>query len=118
MKRGEIYWALLMPRSGSEQKGRRPVLIVSHDGFNEVPEWCSIIVIPLSTSSKQASRGPTAITLSKGAGGLPQSSVALCHQVTTLDRSKLVQRIGMLSKSSMSEIEVGIKIAMGMDSNS
>ena len=61
MIRGEIYWADLKPRSGSEQRGRRPVLIVSHDGFNRIPSWRSIIVVPLSTSEKQAKRGPTAI---------------------------------------------------------
>jgi mRNA-degrading endonuclease toxin of MazEF toxin-antitoxin module len=37
MKRGEVYGADLVPRSGSEQKGRRPVILVSHDGFNQTP---------------------------------------------------------------------------------
>jgi hypothetical protein len=37
MQRGDIYWEDLRPRSGSEQQGRRPVLIVSHDGFNQTP---------------------------------------------------------------------------------
>jgi hypothetical protein len=35
MKRGEVHWADLLPRSLSEQKGRRPVIVVSHDGFNQ-----------------------------------------------------------------------------------
>ena len=39
MKRGDVYWADLTPRSGSEQQGRRPVIVVSHDGFNETPGW-------------------------------------------------------------------------------
>jgi mRNA-degrading endonuclease toxin of MazEF toxin-antitoxin module len=33
MKRGEVYWADLVPRSGSEQQGRRPVIVISHDAF-------------------------------------------------------------------------------------
>ena len=45
MKRGEVRWADLAPRSGSEQTGRRPVIVVSHDGFNETPTWKSIIVV-------------------------------------------------------------------------
>lgn len=61
MRRGEIYWAELDPRSGAEQTGRRPVIVVSHDGFNEVPTWCSVIVVPVSTSEAQARRGPTAV---------------------------------------------------------
>ena len=35
MRRGEVYWAELAPRSGSEQMGRRPVIILSDDAFNE-----------------------------------------------------------------------------------
>src|SRR4051812_47574747 len=112
MVRGEIYWADLVPRSGSEQRGRRPVIIISHNAFNEIPLWRSIIVIPVSTSENQARRGPTAIYLSKGTAGLMQGSVALCHQITTLDRSKLVERIGMLSNPFILEIENGIRAAL------
>ena len=38
MKRGDLYWAVLAPRSGSEQQGRRPVIVVSHDGFNQTAQ--------------------------------------------------------------------------------
>lgn len=96
MRRGEVYWAELAPRSGAEQTGRRPVVVISHDGFNQVPTWRSVIVVPISTSAIQAQRGPTAVSLPAGAGGLPKASVALCHQITTLDRSKLTQRLGQL----------------------
>jgi len=86
MKRGEVYWADLAPRSGSEQRGRRPVVVISHDAFNQTPGWRSIIVVPLSTSVAQAGRGPSAVLLSQGAAGLSKESVALCHQVTTGSR--------------------------------
>lgn len=115
MKRGEIYVAELVPRSGSEQTGRRPVIVVSHDGFNQTPNWRSIIVIPLSTSNNQARRGLTAVFIKQGEGGLTQDSVALCHQITTLDRSKLKQRLGELSAERMSEVENGIKAAVDIN---
>ena len=41
MKRGDLYLAELAPRSGSEQQGRRPVIIVSHDAFNETADQIS-----------------------------------------------------------------------------
>ena len=63
MKRGEVYVADLTPRSGSEQQGRRPVIVLSHDAFNQAPNWRSIIVVPLSTSATQAKRGLTAVLL-------------------------------------------------------
>ncbi len=115
MIRGEIYWASLDPRSGSEQTGRRPVVVVSHDGFNQAPGWRSIIVVPLSTSQAQGRRGPTAVELPAGTGGLSKASIAVCHQVTTLDRAKLLKRIGALTRVRMSEVEDGLRAAMDMD---
>lgn len=114
MKRGEVYWAELAPRSGSEQHGRRPVVVISHDAFNQTPGWRSVIVVPLSTSVAQAGRGPSAVLLSQGAAGLSKDSVALCHQVTTLDRAKLTRRIGELDSTELGQVEDGIKAAMDL----
>lgn len=115
MKRGDVYWADLVPRSGSRQTGRRPVVIVSHDGFNQTPGWRSIIVVPLSTSSSQGKRGPTVIELSGKTAGLPKTSFAICHQVTTLDRAKLTKRAGSLPSEPLREVEMGLKAAMDLD---
>ena len=114
MKRGEVYWADLAPRSGSEQQGRRPVVVVSRDGFNQTPGWRSIIVVPLSTSANPRRRGPSAILLPQGAAGLRKECVALCHQVTTLDRAKFRHRIGQLSLIELSEVEDGLKAALDL----
>jgi len=114
VKRGEVYWATLTPRSGSEQAGRHPVIVVSRDAFNQAPGWRSVIVVPVSTSASQARRGPTAVALPAGAGGLAQESVALCHQVTTLDRAKLAALLGSLTIAHLREVEEGLRIALGM----
>lgn len=112
MKRGEVYIAEISPRSGSEQSGRRPAIIISHDSFNSTPNWRSIIVVPISTSANQARRGLTAVPINSGEGGLSHDSIALCHQVTTLDRGKLKQRLGELTAERLKEIENGLKSAM------
>ena len=114
MIRGEVFIANLMPRSGSEQTGRRPVVIISNDGFNLTPNWRSIIVVPLSTSSSQALRTQTVVHIPGGEGGLSRDGSALCHQVTTLDRGKLKQRLGKLSDAKLLEIERGLKAAMDL----
>ena len=114
MKRGEIYWADLKPRSGSEQQGRRPVVILSHDGFNEAPTWKSIIVVPCTTSETQKRRGPTVVLLPEGTAGLKTDCVAICHQITTLDRAKLTQRIGVLPKPLLLAVETGIRAALDL----
>ena len=114
MRRGEVWWADLVPRSGSEQRGRRPVLVLSHDAFNRTETWHSIIVVPLSTSPRQAGRGPTAVPIPRGSAGLGRESVALCHQVTTLDRAKLRQHVGTLSSALVLVVAQGLKAAMDL----
>jgi mRNA interferase MazF len=112
--RGEIYWADLRPRSGSEQSGRRPVVVVSRDAFNAVGAWRSIIVVPLSTSVSQARRGPTTVTIPRGVADIRRQSIALCHQVTTLDREKLIALIGALPRTYLDEIALGLRAAMDL----
>jgi mRNA interferase MazF len=114
VRRGEIWWATLAPRSGSEQQGTRPVLVVSHDGFNQVPTWMSVIVVPISSSPSQGRRGPTAVPLPAGAGGLKTAGAALCHQVTTLDRRKLTSRLGVLPAPLLAQVGEGLAIAQGL----
>jgi mRNA interferase MazF len=115
MRRGEVFWADLRPRSGAEQAGRRPVIVVSHDAFNGAPGWRSVIVVPLSTSEVQARRGPTAIPVAPGSGGLKKGGVALCHQVTTLDREKLTERVGILPADVMSRLADGLRAALDLE---
>jgi mRNA interferase MazF len=115
MRRGDVHWADLVPRSGSEQTGRRPVIVVSHDGFNQTSGWRSIIVVPISTSSSQGKPGPTVIELLGGTAGLPKTSFAVCHQVTTLDRNKLTKKVGSLPSESLREVEEGLKAALDLD---
>lgn len=112
MKRGDVYWANLSPRSGSEQTGRRPVVILSHDAFNQATGWRSIIVIPISTSSNQAKRGPTVVLLAAGTAGLSSDCSAICHQITTLDRAKLSERIGELPPEVLVYIEKALLAAV------
>jgi len=114
LKRGEVYWADLAPRSGSEQQGRRPVIVVSDDELNQIRNWKSIIVVPLTTSAIQLRRGPSSISLPKGAAGLRKECVALCHQVTTLDRSKFAKRIGLLTWGELIQVEAGLKAALDL----
>ncbi len=115
MRRGEIYWAGLVPRSGSEQTGRRPVILLSHDGFNQTAGWRSIIVVPLTTAASQGKRGPTVVELPGNATGLQRTSFAICHQVTTLDRSKLSRKIGALAPGLLQEVEDALKAALDLE---
>jgi len=112
MKRGDIYWANLAPRSGSEQAGKRPVIILSHDAFNQTTGWRSIIVVPVSTSSNQSKRGPTIVPIATGTAGLSNDCSAICHQITTIDRAKLADHIGSLSQELLASVEKALLAAV------
>ncbi len=88
--------------------------MVSHDGFNQTPGWRSVIVVPMSTSAAQARRGPTAVKIEKGVAGLRKPGLALCHQITTLDRSKLTTRIGVLPDAVIADVDDGLRAALNL----
>lgn len=80
-----------------------------------MPRATKNLHVPCVTSSaSQAQRGPTAVLLPRGAGGLRSDSVAACHQVTTLDRSKLGQRLGALPPELLRAVEEGLMAALGL----
>jgi mRNA interferase MazF len=89
-------------------------VIVSHDAFNQTPAWRSVIVVPLATSEAQRRRGPTAVPVRRGAAGLARDGVALCHQVTTLDRTKLTRRIGALTAALLHDLDEGLRVALAL----
>jgi mRNA interferase MazF len=83
--RGDIVWADLDPAKGREQAGRRPVLVLSHDIFNER----SGTVIAMALTSR-AQRAGFPLTLELDFGGLPKKSWLKISQIRTLS----TQRIG------------------------
>jgi len=107
--RGEIYWVKL-PGHPSDTK-RRPALIVSMNVRNRLAN--DVIVVPLSTNLRPA---PTHVELPDGEGGLKETSMAKCEQVTTLDKSFLLRGpfAGTINPSFMRKIETAIQCAVGI----
>jgi mRNA-degrading endonuclease toxin of MazEF toxin-antitoxin module len=70
MNRGDVCWCDLEPRSGSEQRGRRPVVVVSSDALNRVATWRTVVVVPCSTSPARLGRGPSIVALAPATCGI------------------------------------------------
>ena len=81
--RGEIRWADLNPVRGREQAGRRPVLVVSHDVFNER----SGTVIAVAMTSQEPRAG-FPLALESTAAGLPKSYVERLSTITNMNEDK------------------------------
>lgn len=111
VKRGEIWLAELNPTRGSEQAGIRPVLIFQNDVINKFTT--TVLAIPLTTNLRRASL-PSCVQISKGEGGLANDSIALCHQLRVLDKTRLLRKIGAINQQTVSAIETCVKFTTGM----
>ena len=111
IKRGVIWLADLNPTRGSEPAGTRPVRIFQNNLINKYPT--TILAIPLTTNLRRASL-PSCVQILRGEGGLVSDSVALCHQLRVLDKTRLMRKLGTVSPKTISAIESYVKFTMGM----
>jgi len=106
--RGEIRWADLNPVRGSKQAGHRPVLILSHDVFNER----SGTVIAVAITS-QPQRAGFPLTLELASPGLPKKSWVKISQVRTLAVERIGKRITQASIEEIVEVVDGLNEIIG-----
>lgn len=106
--RGEIRWANLNPVRGKEQAGRRPVLILSHDVFNE--RSGTVIAVALTS---QPQRAGFPLTLELEAKDLPKASWVKISQIRTLAVERIGQRLGKVSLEELAQIIEGLNEIIG-----
>lgn len=106
--RGEIRWADLDPTKGREQSGLRPVLIVSHDVFNE--RSGTVIGIAITGQSPKAG---FPLTLELKTGSLPKRSWAKISQIRTLSTERIGKLIGRLSQEELAQVVEGLNEIIG-----
>jgi mRNA interferase MazF len=106
--RGEIRWADLNPVRGREQAGLRPVLILSHDIFNER----SGTVIAMAITSKLQRAGFPLIFKLKS-GNLPRQSWIKISQIRTLSVERIGKRIGKISPEELIQVVEGLNEIIG-----
>ena len=106
--RGDIRWADLNPVRGHEQAGMRPVLVLSHDVFNER----SGTVIALAMTSQEPRAG-FPLTLESRASGLPKRSWVKISQIRTLAAERIGRRMGRASADELVRVVEGLNEIIG-----
>lgn len=106
--RGEIRWADLSPAQGREQSGRRPVLILSHDVFNE---RSGTVIAMAITSQPQKAGFP--LTLEIASKGLPKTSWVKISQVRTLAVDRIGKLAGVISPEELARALEGLDEIIG-----
>jgi len=107
--RGDIFWANLNPSKGHEQGGLRPVLVLSHEVFNE--RSGTVIAVAI-TSHEQRAGFP--LTLELSASGLPKRSWVKISQVRTLSVERLGKKLGRAEPEVVEQIVAGLNEIVGV----
>lgn len=106
--RGEIRWADLSPTRGEQQTGQRPVLVLSHDIFNE--RSGTVIAVALTS---QPQRAGFPLTLELVAPRLPKRSWVKISQIRTLATERLGKRLGRASPEELAQVLEGLNEILG-----
>ncbi|HKS21974.1 MAG TPA: type II toxin-antitoxin system PemK/MazF family toxin [Thermoanaerobaculia bacterium] len=106
--RGDVFWAELNPTVGNEQSGLRPVVVLSHDVFNEH----SGTVIAIAVTS-QTPRAGFPLTLEITGARMPKRSWAKISQIRTLSIHRLGKRIARISPEELDRMVEGLNEIVG-----
>ena len=108
MRQGEIWSANLDPTKGSEQAGKRPVVIISGDTLNNTLPI--VIVVPITSKIKSY---PTCVRLpANKTSGLTKESEAIPFQIRAVAKNRLTKQIGSITNNELREILQGLFLAL------
>jgi mRNA interferase MazF len=110
--RGDIWWADLPDPVASDPGGSRPVLVVQANAFNR-SRIATILVVVITTNERLAPL-PGNVAIPPRGTGLKKPSVVNVSQVITADRTFLRERIGSVSSETMTSVESGLKLVLGL----
>ncbi len=112
IKRGDIFYADLMPVVGSEQGGVRPVLIIQNDVGNR---YSPTVICAAITSQINKAKIPTHIEIESEKYELVKDSVVLLEQIRTIDKSRLREKICRVDDALMKKVDKAILISFSLD---
>ena len=111
INRGDIYLANLNPYKGSEQGGKRPVIIIQNNVGNHYSPTVIVTAVTSRFFKKRAL--PTHVPLDNEE--LEKNSLALLEQIRTIDKSRLIRKIGRVPKEKMKEIGAAIHVSLDLN---
>lgn len=111
IKRGDIFLVDCEPVKGSEQGGVRPCLIIQNDLGNK---YSPLTIIAPITSKKFTKNYLTNVFLKKEDAGLDKESTIMLNQIRTIDKKRIVKKIGKLNSFIMEEVNNALKISLDL----
>ncbi|MBY0518510.1 MAG: type II toxin-antitoxin system PemK/MazF family toxin [Bacteriovoracaceae bacterium] len=99
-QRGDVWEVILDPTKGSEQRGTRPCVVVSHEVMNSA--LTTLVMVPLSTKIKE---WPTRVDIKF----LEKPGQALCEQIRTVSQDRLTKKLGELNLKEIAEVRIVLR---------
>ncbi len=108
IRQGDIFWVDLGSPRGSEPGYRHPYVVIQNNLFNQ--SKINTTVVCALTSNLKRAKAPGNVLLQKGEGNIKKDSVVNISQIITIDKSDLVEKIGSISPSRITEIIEGVRL--------
>ena len=103
LKQGDIYWTRFGLSGDSGPSGKRPSIIIQNNILNK--SKINTIIVVLITSNLKLASVPGNIRLKKGTANLPKTSVVVVSQIATVDKNRLIEKIGSLNQKDINNIK-------------
>ena len=110
-KRGEVFLVNFDPTVGTEIKKTRPALILQNDISNQ---YSPITIVAALTTQFDKNLYPTEVLVHQTEGGLKNDSVVLLNQIRSVDRKRLIKRLGQLKMDTMKKVDLALQVSFGL----
>src|SRR3989338_5351707 len=107
IKRGDVLLVNFEPVRGSEQGRIRPAVVIQNDILNK---FSPLTIVAPVTSRVYDKEYPTNVFIKKEDSGLDKDSTVLLNQIRTIDKRRIIRKIGSLNIFSMSKVVLAIKV--------
>ncbi len=109
-KRGEIWIVNFDPTIGSEIKKTRPAVVIQNNIGNT---YSPVTIVAALSAQYEAPLYPTEVLVESSEGGLRESSVVLLNQIRTIDKKRLIKKLGSLKSDTVQRIDRALQISLG-----
>lgn len=109
--RGEVYLVKFDPTVGSEIKKTRPAIIIQNDTANR---FSPVTIVAAISSKFDDKLYPTEVLIHAGEAGLKQDSVVVLDQIRTIDKMRIVKKLGKVSAFTLKRADTALKISVGL----
>jgi mRNA interferase MazF len=110
-QRGEIYLTALDPALGHEIKKTRPTLVIQNDVTNR---FGMTTIVAAITSKVSTPPYPNEVVVQPNGAGLEVTSTIRLDQIRTVDRQRLIKKLGQVDAATMQRVDEAVKISLGL----